>query len=147
MKKAALAVFAVCLFVGGVKGEVKTPGTYWHVGQVEFWYPLAHVDATPYWKSITTGEEMFGAQTDFFSGPRECIDIRGIAILPNIVKLSVGGITSTKANGMPYAALTIRLWNITNLSGQEISYIGWGYGHDFKENKDHLLLGASFKLW
>lgn len=154
MKLSTLAkvvvLFGLCCMLAPAakaEGTPNTPGTYFHAGPVEFWYPLAHVDATPYWKSLTTGDEMFGAQTDMFSAPRQDTDFHGIRIPANMMKISFGGITSLKANGMPYASLSLKLWNITNLKGQEISYIAAGYGHDFKINQDHVLLGATFPIW
>ena len=146
MKKLLLTLFALALFVVPVVAE-ENPGAYFHIGQIDFTYPLAHVDATPYWKSITTGDEMFGAQTALAGFPRQPVVFRGVTFPVDLVKLNFGGITSLKANGMPYLSLTLKLCKVVNMEGQEITYIGLGYGHDFRDNKDHLLLGASIKIY
>lgn len=152
--KALLYVFVLYLLVSCVSfaHAEGTPGTYWNIGNLEFWYPLAHVDATPFWKSITTGDEMIGAQTRLASFP--CQDLTANILFVKSVKIpsgffsfNGGGITSLKANGMPYLSLMVKVWKIQNLSGDTLSYIGFGYGHDFKLGQDHLLIGATFPVW
>ena len=142
-------LLALCTIPAHADG---TPGTYWNIGNLEFWYPLAHVDATPFWKSVTTGDEMIGAQTRLASFPCQDLTtnilfIKGVKIPAGFFSLNAGGITSLKANGMPYLSGMIKVWKIQNLSGDTLSYIGFGYGHDFKLGQDHLLIGATFPIW
>lgn len=147
VKLLVLALLAGMFCMGSpAMADDLAPGTYWHVGQFEFFYPLRQIDATPWWKSLTTGDEMFGAQTTLIGAPRKTMVVQDIPIPPDFLKLAFGGITSAKANGMPYLSLTVKVWGLTNLQGQEILYIGTGYGRDFRENKDHILVGATYPL-
>lgn len=147
MKKLLLvAVLFVCT-VSAVKAE-EINGNYWDVAGFTFTYPLANVDASFVWKSISTGDEMFGIQSTLISYPKKPITIHeGIVVRQDMFKLAFGGITSFKANGMPYLAISTKLWNLTTLQGEELLHIGIGYGHDFKEHQSHFILGATTKLW
>jgi hypothetical protein len=122
-------------------------GVYCKLWGMAFTYPIANIDATPYFKSITTGDEMIGAQTALIVYPGQDVVLRGVPVKAGLLKLNFGGITSLKANGMPYVSISLRTMKITTQSGETITDIAWGYGHDFKENKDHWLIGATFPLW
>lgn len=153
MKKILLGLLVIASlvgFVGAVNivfGADAPNGVYCKLGAFAFTYPLANVDATPYFKSISTGEEMIGAQTALLVFPDKDLSWHGAIIPVGLIKLNFGGITSFKANGMPYASISLKTWKITNNAGQTITDLAWGYGHDFRANQDHFLIGATFPIW
>ena len=147
-KALIVALGVMALLSGGVRNVMAdsapaTPAAFWSLGQLQGWYPLQHVDAIPYLDSITTGDKMIGADTKLATFPAKQYGV----IPPAFANLNVGAITSLKANGMPYASISLNIWEIKTLSGGSISYISLGYGHDFKINQDHFLIGTNISLW
>lgn len=159
MKKIILALFVVVVLSIGVFADSVTVspdsnnvlGVYANLGGISFTYPLKNVDLSPYWKSVTTKDEMIGAQTTLAVYPNIDTSVNTyvvgkITIPKNYFKLSVGGITSFKCNGMPYGSIMFNPWSLKNTDGSTFLYIGFGYGHDFSVHQDHLLIGATHPI-
>jgi len=149
MKKMLLmaALIAVCIIP--VKAADPVAGAYFCIPgtDIQFTYPFNHIDFCPYVHSITTKEEMMGADTRMAGWPGKPTPVsilgREVVIRQYLISANMGYITSFKANGMPYGSASIDLLKLTTRQTEFLSYFAVGYGYDFKLHQDHFLINTA----
>jgi len=157
MKFLVVALAAGMLFTAQAKAE--SPSVYLKLGSVDFVYPLAHVDASPYLHDFITDENLVGADMWLASYPNKPTMIRFsdyIRFIPNVnipinsIHLNAGCATSLKATNIPYVSVSVNLLQIITNAPTFVSYISIGFDHDFRDPDDvffHPLLGTTIPFY
>jgi hypothetical protein len=157
MRKALFALCTVLMFaVVARAGE--NPGAYFHIGQVEFTYPIAHVTATPWLWDFINSRASMAAETRLASFPRNNMKISIVGtdrLVPaNTFILSGGAQTSEKAKFTPIGSFGIDFGKIVTNAPKMLTNFGIWAGHDFRDdcpNRSRLITDAGIKasipLW
>lgn len=150
MKRILISMLIVLGFSGALLATDPTPGTYFSLGNnLDFTVPGFHVDAMPYLYSFTANIHVAGAETRLATWPRVALPVEKLrlTIPPNSLNLNVGAVTSFQSNGMPYLSLSVNIGKIVQTDMTMLSYLSAGFGHDFKTNANHFLVGTAIPLY
>lgn len=145
MKKLLLALMIMVGTIVPVMAE-ETAGAYFHIGQLEFTYPLANTSVITlydFWK----GEGLLGAETRLASFPRDnYIVLNRFRIPANTFNVNFGAATSFIANAMPFVSIDANFALLIPNAPILLANVGLWFGHDFKNNDNRAGVKASKKF-
>lgn len=123
----------------------EAPAAFYHIGLVDGWLPLQHVDFAPYLSALNgTGKisDAVGADMKLLAFPRTAWQ----GIPADFFAANFGAATSSQLNGMAYGSVSFNVLQVITQAPTFLSYVSFGYSRDFATNNSYLVIGTAIPI-